>query len=53
MISSDVRIQGFDARAFTNLVSLFAPNVVWRNERDPLDSDAPENSALVAAPQPP
>jgi hypothetical protein len=42
MISDDVRIQGFDARAFTNLVSLFAPNVVWRNERDPQDSDAPE-----------
>jgi hypothetical protein len=42
MISDDVRIQGFDSRAFTNLVSLFAPNVVWRNERDPQDSDAPE-----------
>jgi hypothetical protein len=42
MISEDVRIQGFDARAFTNLVSLFAPNVVYRHERDPADSDAPE-----------
>ncbi|MFO0712483.1 MAG: hypothetical protein U0353_21710 [Sandaracinus sp.] len=42
MISEDVRIQGFDARAFTNLVSLFAPNVVYRHERDPIDSDAPE-----------
>jgi hypothetical protein len=42
MISEDVRIQGFDARAFTNLVSLFAPNVVYRHERDPVDSDAPE-----------
>jgi hypothetical protein len=46
MISSDVRIQGFDARAFTNLVSLFAPNVVFRQERDPADSDAPEHSVL-------
>lgn len=42
MISSDIRIQGFDARAFTNLISLFAPNVVFRRERDPSDSDAPE-----------
>jgi hypothetical protein len=42
MIAEDVRIQGFDARAFTNLVSLFAPNVVYRHERDPVDSDAPE-----------
>ena len=42
MISEDVRIQGFDARAFTNLVSLFAPNVVHRHERDPAGSDAPE-----------
>ena len=42
MISEDVRIQGFDARAFTNLVSLFAPNVVYRHGRDPADSDAPE-----------
>ncbi|GAB4204100.1 MAG: hypothetical protein OHK0013_18750 [Sandaracinaceae bacterium] len=48
MISDDVRIQGFDARAFTNLVSLFAPNVVWRNERDPQDSDAPELDEHVA-----
>lgn len=46
MISEDVRIQGFDARAFTNLISLFAPNVVGRNERDPLDSDAPEHSSM-------
>ncbi len=45
MISDDVRIQGFDSRAFTNLISLFAPNLVWRNERDPLDSDAPEIDA--------
>jgi len=52
MISSDVRIQGFDARAFTNLVSLFAPTVVWRNERDPLDSDAPEISSLDAPSEP-
>lgn len=42
MISSDIRIQGFDSRAFTNLISLFAPNVVWRRERDPSASDAPE-----------
>ena len=49
MISSDVRIQGFDARAFTNLVSLFAPNVVFRQERDPADSDAPEHQAAAHA----
>ncbi len=49
MISADVRIQGFDARAFTNLVSLFAPNVVFRTERDPLDSDAPEFSSTEHA----
>ena len=51
MISSDIRIQGFDSRAFTNLISLFAPNVVWRRERDPSASDAPEVEE-AAAPKP-
>lgn len=45
MIAADVRIEGFDARAFTNLVSLFAPNVVFRSEREPAESDAPEIEA--------
>ena len=51
MISEDIRIQGFDSRAFTNLISLFAPTVVWRRERDPSMSDAPEVEE-TAAPKP-
>ena len=42
MISADLRVEGFDARSFTNLVSLFAPQVVNRMQRGPDASDAPE-----------
>lgn len=42
MISADLRIEGFDARSWTNLVSLFAPGVVQRIQREPQESDAPE-----------
>jgi hypothetical protein len=42
VISPDVRIEGFDARSWTNLLSLFAPGVVERIERDPASSEAPE-----------
>lgn len=49
MIAWDVRVQGFDARAFTNLIALFAPNVVFRRERDPAGSDAPEIEPLDEA----
>ncbi len=48
MIADDLRVQGFDARAFTNLVGLFAPNLVFRRERDPAESDAPELEPLDA-----
>lgn len=44
MISESLRFEGFDARSWTNLVSLFAPNVVSRLDREPVDSDAPEAS---------
>lgn len=42
MISADLRVEGFDARSWTNLVSLFAPGVVTRLQREPAPSDAPE-----------
>lgn len=42
MISPDLRIEGFDARSWTNLVSLFAPRVRRRTERAPRESDDPE-----------
>ena len=42
MISGDLRIEGFDSRSWTNLISLFAPNVVGRQQTEAIDSDAPE-----------
>lgn len=42
MIAAGVRIEGFDARSWTHLLSLFAPAVLSRIEREPQDSDAPE-----------
>lgn len=42
MIAEDIRIEGFDARTWTNLVSLFAPNVAYRTQKAPRASDAPE-----------
>ena len=42
MIAADLRVEGFDARSWTNLISLFAPGVVQRIHRDPQESDAPE-----------
>ncbi len=42
MIARDVRIEGFDARTWTHLVSLFAPNVAYRTQKAPRGSDAPE-----------
>ncbi len=42
MIAEDIRIEGFDARTWTNLVSLFAPNVAYRTKKAPRASDAPE-----------
>jgi hypothetical protein len=42
MIARDIRIEGFDARTWTNLVSLFAPNVAYRTRKAPRASDAPE-----------
>jgi hypothetical protein len=47
VISADLRVEGFDARSWTNLVSIFAPAVLSRIRRDPQSSDAPE----VEAPQ--
>ncbi len=48
MISADLRIEGFDARSWTNLVSLFAPPVRRRTERAPRASDDPELDLAAA-----
>lgn len=42
MIAADIRIEGFDARSWTNLLSLFAPQVAERPKHAPRASDAPE-----------
>lgn len=42
MISADLRFEGFDARSWTNLLSLFAPGVVGRMREKPAATDAPE-----------
>lgn len=42
MISGALRFEGFDSRSWTNLVSLFAPDVVNKLAREGADSDAPE-----------
>jgi hypothetical protein len=34
VISANIRFEGFDARSWTNLISLFAPNVISRLETD-------------------
>lgn len=52
MIAADVRIEGFDARSWTNLVSLFAPGVLQRIQRGPQQSDAPELDSRDASERP-
>lgn len=42
MISPELRFEGFDARSWTNLLSLFAPGLIERMQAPPPDSDAPE-----------
>lgn len=49
MISEDLRFEGFDARSWTNLISLFAPNVVSRLDREAIGSDAPEAEEELVA----
>lgn len=46
MISGDLRFEGFDQRSWTNLISLFAPGVLERIEREATSSDAPEAEAV-------
>lgn len=41
MISAELRFEGFDARSWTNLVSLFLPGLPERLEREPDATDAP------------
>jgi len=41
VISESLRFEGFDSRSWTNLIGLFAPNVVHRLESEGADSDAP------------
>jgi hypothetical protein len=52
MIAADLRVEGFDARSWTNLLSLFAPNVAERPRTAPRTSDAPEidEADLAGAP---
>lgn len=47
MIAADLKVEGFDATSWTNLVSLFAPSVVTRIHREPLASDAPETEKVA------
>ena len=42
VIAADIRIEGFDGRSWTNLLSLFAPQVTERPKKAPRTSDAPE-----------
>lgn len=49
MISESLRFEGFDSRSWTNLISLFAPNVVSRLDREAVDSDAPEVDEVPTA----
>jgi hypothetical protein len=42
MIADDIRIEGFDARSWTNLLSLFAPPITDRPRTAPRTSDAPQ-----------
>ncbi len=52
MIAADIRIEGFDARSWTNLLSLFAPQVAERPKTPPRTSDAPEVDAAELASEP-
>ncbi len=45
MISGDLKFEGFDALSWTNLISLFAPGVIDRLERDASEVDAQELTA--------
>ena len=49
MISADLRFEGFDARSWTNLVSLFAPTVTGRLSKESWSEDAPEAEEADAA----
>lgn len=50
MIAADIRIEGFDAKSWTHLLSLFAPPVAERPRTPPRTSDAPEvDEAALAA----
>lgn len=48
MISANLRFEGFDARSWTNLISLFAPGVVARMTTEIVDDDAPEMTEPAA-----
>lgn len=52
MISPWMRFEGFDSRSWTNLISLFAPNVTARLTTEGADSDAPELDAEERASRP-
>ena len=52
MISENLRFEGVDSRSWTNLISLFAPNVPARMASDAAASDAPELEAQPIGPSP-
>jgi len=49
VISAELRFEGFDARSWTNLVSLFLPGLPERLDRAPDASDAPVAEGEVRA----
>lgn len=44
MIHPELRFEGFDARSWTNLISLFAPDVVWADRASPISGDVDEEA---------
>jgi hypothetical protein len=48
VISPHLRFEGFDARSWTNLLSLFAPGLRDRMTEEPADTDVPETDVADA-----
>ena len=52
MISPHLRFEGFDARSWTNLLSLFAPGLRDRVNEEAADTDVPETDVGEANAEP-
>jgi len=52
VISPHLRFEGFDARSWTNLLSLFAPGLRDRINEEPADTDVPETDLGDAQAEP-